>query len=257
MNFYKAFFLEKEIKSLDGLRAMACLMVIIAHLVEVHGSGLNSYLQQALDLGKEGVAFFFTISGFIITYLLLREKKSKDTIKIKKFVLRRSIKIIPVLYLFLIFLVILNQLNFVKIHPDNFLSSFLFFRNYSNAPYSAFTGHVWSLAVEEHFYFFWPAIILFLNKKHLFYFAIFVILISPLIRVGTFYYFPELHIRQDIMTHCRIDSFMFGALLAMAYFEDKLKWLNSKIKHPALTLWCLIIFYCLIHPTLKMHSFKG
>lgn len=248
---------EKEIKGIDGLRALAILMVIMAHLVDVNSGSLSNFFVEALDLGKEGVTLFFSISGFIISFLLIKEKQKSGTISFNNFITRRTLKIIPVLYIFLIFLVALNMFGMVHISPDNFLSSFFFYRNYSNSAYSSFTGHIWSLAVEEHFYLFWPLVIFLLDDKKLKWFIWFVILISPILRIVTFLKFPEARARQDIMTHCRLDGFMFGALLAREYYTDQLSRFTSYFRSPKLWLFILGILYFCVLPTLKYHSFKG
>lgn len=253
----KTLFKEKQIKSLDGLRAIACMAVIIAHLADKHTLSLTPFLKEYLEIGKEGVALFFTISGFIITHLLYKEKTRTKEINIAKFYFRRMIKIIPVLYCYLLFLVIVNVPLKLALSFDGLLSCFLFYKNYSFSEYSVYTGHIWSLANEEHFYLIWPWIVLYFNKKSINYLAILIVLASPLIRVATYLFFPSLHRLIDIMSHCRLDSFMIGCLIAInyEYLLEKIKNIETRKMH----LWGagILVLYFFILPYYKFHAFKG
>lgn len=250
-------FKEKEIKSLDGLRALACFAVIIAHLSDKHTPVQDVFWREYLEVGKEGVALFFSLSGFIITLLLLREKQKYGEINIVKFISRRIIKIIPVLYVFLIFLCILMAFGVINISYESMLSSFLFYKNYSLSLYSVYNGHVWSLAVEEHFYLIWPFIVSYFNKRSLNIICVLLIIISPIMRVYTYYYHPELRRLLDIMTHNRIDSFMFGCLAAINY-ELITGWVKEKINtKTSLVGSILLAIMFLVLPVFKDHSFRG
>lgn len=257
MKIKDVLFKEKEIGSLDGLRALACLAVILAHIADKHSNKITENLKFFLDIGKEGVALFFTISGFIITLLLIKEKQKRGTISFRHFYFRRFIKIVPVLYIFLFFLLIFVFTNRIQVSLDNLLSCFLFYKNYSLSLYSQYTGHVWSLANEEHFYLFWPIFVLIFNRKVLNFFAIFLIIISPVFRVLTFMKFPEYRHLIDIMTHCRLDSFMIGCLIAInfEYLKDKI--LRVEIGKLHLIGFVCLVVYFFILPSYKYHAFKG
>lgn len=87
---------------LNGLRAIAVLMVLITHLEGFKSkAGLpNFYNQHWLrTLGPQGVNIFFTLSGFLITLLLFKEVRLSGTINIKKFYIRRVLRIWPLFYL--------------------------------------------------------------------------------------------------------------------------------------------------------------
>lgn len=153
---------------LNGLRAIAALSVMLSHTL----GKLEYYkLQNQVffsSFAKYGVTIFFTLSGFLITYLLIKELNSINSINVKKFYLRRILRIWP-LYFLGIFLVLLIE-NF-KVETSILYYVFIL----PNIPYAIiFTGgtisyshllvHYWSLGVEEQFYAFWPFIIKYSKK---------------------------------------------------------------------------------------------
>src|SRR5271165_4954607 len=92
-----------KILSLDGLRAISIFMVIVCHI-----SIGTQYEKLFLPIGSMGVEIFFVISGFLITTLLLRERERSGSINLKKFYIRRAYRILPLLFLFIVTLAILN-----------------------------------------------------------------------------------------------------------------------------------------------------
>ena len=154
---------------LNGIRAIAALSVLFAHTtMELKSFGLNSFIfgsypdgnPKATLLAGYGVTIFFVLSGFLITYLLLEEKRIND-INIKKFYIRRILRIWPLYYLYLLLSIvtlILFDLPFEK-------QSILFYIFLTpNIPFVFggaihFIGHYWSLGVEEQFYSFWPWVV--------------------------------------------------------------------------------------------------
>lgn len=190
---------------LNELRAIAALAVIYHH-IELHNS-FNSirshfpfvdYLTG--NVGKNGVFLFFVLSGFLITYLLLREKEKYNTVFLKKFFLRRIYRIWPLYYLIFALSVIvipLLALNFDIFKED--LSSYnkiidihnygikgivfyLFFMP-NVALHSGYfiTGctQAWSVGVEEQFYILWPFLILLFNKNRIIRVFLVVLFIVP------------------------------------------------------------------------------
>ncbi len=132
-------------------------------------------IKSVFNKGYFGVNLFFVLSGFLITYLLLIEKNNSGTINIKNFYIRRILRIWPLFYLalllgFFLFPLITHNFNFNDI-KDHFLSYFMFAGNFDriNTNFSGAgndnLGVLWSIAVEEQFYLFWPILIKFINKK--------------------------------------------------------------------------------------------
>lgn len=143
---------EFHIPSLDGIRAIAALIVFLAHC------GLENVVA-----GGFGVTIFFFLSGFLITTLLRQEYGNKGAISLKKFYLRRVYRIIPPLYIVLLVLLLPYSWGGSSNHATNLavIAQFLQLTNY----YTIFwggdtmipdTGPMWSLAVEEHFYLLFP-----------------------------------------------------------------------------------------------------
>lgn len=144
-------------------------------------------------IGKLGVMLFFTLSGFLITYLLLIEEKEKGKINIKQFYIRRMLRIWPLYYLifFLAFFVLANLSFFrlpnvpvVKVDDFTTITCFIFFlSNYYLAFFAIFpyAAQTWSVSTEEQFYLVWPWILKFSKNKLLS--LIFVVAIVTLVNV--------------------------------------------------------------------------
>lgn len=146
-----------HLKGLNGLRAIAAISVVIAH---IHLDGFIYNDRWPRWLGTYSVTIFFTLSGFLITYLLLTEKK-KATISIRKFYIRRALRIWPLYFAYLLVALILIYVQTPEKLPG-LLPYYLFFA--ANVPNILSTslpylGHYWSLGVEEQFYLFWPWLI--------------------------------------------------------------------------------------------------
>ena len=116
-------------------------------------------------------------------------------------------------------------------------------------------GHSWSLSVEEQFYMTWPfaiALLTFTRSKKV---AFLLILISPVLRVGTYYLFPEWRGRISIMLHTRFDSLMFGCLLSYYFDEGFFDRFLVTIKKYFLHYISLLLILCL-SPFLRL-TFRG
>ena len=126
-------------------------------------------------MGEMGVSLFFTLSGFLITFLLLSEKKETGSISIKKFYARRILRIWPLYYLIIITgLFIIPHITFLEvpdtqnIHQNFFAKVVLYFLIFPNTAWAKFgripfVVQTWSIGVEEQFYLIWPWIITRLN----------------------------------------------------------------------------------------------
>jgi peptidoglycan/LPS O-acetylase OafA/YrhL len=138
-----------KIHSLDGWRAISVAGVLIAHW---DLSFLPDGWRGAAGIG--GVRFFFVISGFLITWLLLREQSSTGRINLKAFYLRRAFRILPVYLAFLGICAVLSP--YTRVNPDSgqWFATLFFGANYADLP--GHFGHLWTLAVEEQFYLVWP-----------------------------------------------------------------------------------------------------
>jgi peptidoglycan/LPS O-acetylase OafA/YrhL len=145
----------RYLPSLDGLRCFSILCVIITHINVTHGIIVDPRLTPYVNSGLFGVRVFFVISGFIITNLLLREDAARGAISLRNFYIRRALRILPLAYLFLITLVVLNSCWNLGLRSIDFVASFCFFKNIRVAT-RGYTEHFWSLSVEEQYYLIFP-----------------------------------------------------------------------------------------------------
>jgi peptidoglycan/LPS O-acetylase OafA/YrhL len=162
----------KYVKGLDTLRALAVLMVIHNHwgFSTIKSSAFLTFiLTRVLPTGSFAVDFFFVLSGFLITNILIKAKKnsigeSKTSI-LKNFIARRCLRIFPIYYICIFVLFILNYPSL----RDHFVYLFTYTENFlvfKQGGWDTFS-HTWSLAVEEQFYLIWPLVILFVPDKYL------------------------------------------------------------------------------------------
>lgn len=181
----------KRIPGLDGLRAVSILLVLCGHAVGTRGFYNNLRFWDHLgDLGNFGVRVFFVISGYIITLLLLKEVGKTGTISIKEFYLRRTLRIFPASYFFLFCLTTAFFLGLLELHRGDLLHAYTYTINFFPQR-SWWVGHLWSLSVEEQFYLLWPATLLFLGVRKGIKAAVAVVLLGPVMRLGTFYFWAS------------------------------------------------------------------
>jgi peptidoglycan/LPS O-acetylase OafA/YrhL len=172
-----------RIPSLDGLRAISIVLVVISHAARTRGFpslGRMAWLTE--KCGEFGVIIFFVISGFLITSLLLREIAANGRISLRDFYLRRSCRIFPVYFVYLAVILMLAALGFVVLRPNDALFALTLTMNY-HYDRSWITGHAWSLSVEEQFYLLWPAVMAFGGPRRRAQIAFAVLLIAPVARV--------------------------------------------------------------------------
>ena len=181
----------KRVPGLDGLRAISILLVLCGHLVGTQGFYNNLAAWDRIgDIANLGVRVFFVISGYLITLLLLREVQKTGTISIKQFYYRRTLRIFPASYSFVVFLTVASLFGWLTLHRGDLWHAYTYTMNYF-PDRSWWVGHLWSLSVEEQFYLLWPATLLFLGTRKGLKAAVAVVLLVPIIRVGTFYLWPS------------------------------------------------------------------
>ncbi len=236
----------KAIPSLDGIRALSILMVILGH--SPHDiPGYLSFLRN----GGIGVSLFFVTSGFLITSLLVNEKEKTGKISLKNFYIKRVFRIFPAYYFFLLAILIAWISNLIPMTANDLVSASLYFWNYSPTTQEFIVGHTWSLAVEEHFYLLWPLIVSSLLLKKSLKVAIGIILASPLIRVATYQFIPMYKARLSILSHTRFDMLMFGCVLAYVWQDVNLRNKFTKFCNK-ISCTVSIIFLLFIHPRIEL-----
>lgn len=155
---FEGFQSQKHFLLLDGIRAIAILAVLWHH-----SSGQIFLNWELFGRGYLGVDLFFVLSGFLITHLLIKEKRQTGKISLSKFYIRRTLRIFPLYYGYLLALLLWA---FVTQSPnlEAMLSSlpyYLFYvSNWMPSDEYLIFYPAWSLAVEEQFYLVWPALIL-------------------------------------------------------------------------------------------------
>lgn len=151
--------------TLDGWRAIAIILVMIAHASNAiwmpGGEHPDAFWFALTRYGAKGVDLFFGISGFLICSRLLEEHETRGRVSLRGFYIRRFARILPPYYVFLATVTVLGIAGLIVTNRGQLLSSLLFVRNYypiRDDP-GWYTGHLWSLAVEEHFYLLWPGLL--------------------------------------------------------------------------------------------------
>src|SRR6185369_12963633 len=155
---------SQHFPTLDGWRAVAILIVMLHHAADSIrrslGEGVVGKLAaEFYDHGRWGVNVFFGISGFLICSRLLSERRRYGRINLGGFYIRRASRILPPLLAFLIVVGLLGLRGVVDIDFNHWLSALGFCANYFTGRQTWYLGHFWSLAIEEHFYLLWPAIL--------------------------------------------------------------------------------------------------
>ena len=211
---------------LNGIRAIAALAVVVTHTTmdlprfnldpNIFGETADRNL-RSLDLAGYGVTMFFALSGFLITYLLTKEK-AKGHINIKKFYMRRILRIWPLYYAYLILILFFTR-NWAPFEPTT-TALYVFFG--ANIPYILGTpmhllGHYWSLGVEEQFYLFWPWINR-LKKDRVLKVSIIVICSILLLRFYLQYKEPGSFL-SSFLEYSRFHCMLFGCITALFFYE--------------------------------------
>lgn len=227
---------SKRLLSLDVLRAVAIALVLIRHfevapdlngsislLLRTH-SGLHgiaaAVIASLYRVGWVGVDLFFVLSGFLVSGLLFSEFRRTGSLNIARFLVRRGFKIYPSFYTFLCLVTVISALAG---HPPSIrplLGELLFLQNYIGKLWN----HTWSLAVEEHFYLLLAAGFYFATRRpsadclrfipHFFVAVAALLLGARLLHAWDVPFSFETHVEP---THFRIDSLLFGVVIAYFY----------------------------------------
>ncbi|MFM2194585.1 MAG: hypothetical protein RL092_185 [Bacteroidota bacterium] len=255
---------KEHFKGIDSLRFFAALAVFFTHVELVKkftGYGthwivpderITKFTALQSVVSKEvgwlspliayssalGVVFFFVLSGFLITYLLLKEKENYGEIQVKSFYLRRILRIWPLYYfIFIIGFFVLPQFDFFavpeqdKYFGPNFWGNFFLYALFMpNLAFSIYTkavpniGQSWSIGVEEQFYLAWPWVIKkSLNlERTLIRIILALVLIKTLLILGSrFYPNDVLSIVKKFFGMSKIECMALGGLGAYYFYHKK------------------------------------
>lgn len=236
-----------HLNGLNGIRAIAALIVVFSHV----GQALAAYElpeMQGLDMASYGVTIFFTLSGFLITFLLLSEKKKFGTVSIKKFYIRRILRIWPLYYLYLLISVI--SLYYFDKHLLN--GNLIFFiLMMANVPYILSERfpvivHFWSLGVEEQFYLFWPWVVK--NREKLTSWLIAFILVMMFLKFISWVYFLKSgnKIPMNVIHITRFHCMAIGAFGAALYQNRNELFIKISVSKVTQFFVFGVLFICLI-----------
>jgi peptidoglycan/LPS O-acetylase OafA/YrhL len=149
----------RQLPAFDGWRAVSILLVLGLHVQYATGipASWSNWAMRWFD-GLLGVRFFFTISGFLITWLMLKEEKETGFMSLKNFYWRRVLRIFPVYFACLGVLALLQLAGITSQPRSAWIQLLTFTRNFYQSGHmlGPISLHFWSLAVEEQFYLFWP-----------------------------------------------------------------------------------------------------
>lgn len=163
-----------RIKGLDGIRAIAVILVVLSHNIVYEAMGIDREKYPGLFRvlsPSNGVSIFFVLSGFLITYLLIIEHAKHGRVSLSNFYMRRILRLFPLYFLAVGMLFIMTRIGATAMEPHIFRYLFTYTQNYMPPEYNApAIGHLWSLAVEEHFYLVWPVLFI-VSRKMAFVFA--------------------------------------------------------------------------------------
>ena len=165
---YERFVQTRHLPGLDGLRCLAILPVIWHHATP-------RLLPGVLGKGAVGVDLFFALSGFLITTLLLRERRGSGEIRLTAFYARRSLRIFPLYYVVLAFYALRAlQTQAGSVVARHFLHALPFHATYTAnwfvdyaVPHPVMFAFSWSLCVEEQFYWVWPILMACFRRRAL------------------------------------------------------------------------------------------
>lgn len=221
---------QRRIPTLDGLRGVAILMVMIYHqTIMTSETGLDRLVMGVTQIGWAGVDLFFVLSGFLITGILYDARGGLHYFR--NFYARRILRIFPLYYAVVFFaLVILPWFphqwaaNFARVEGDE-LWYWLYLSNFLIAYHGQFRHAIldisWSLAIEEQFYLVWPLVVACCSRRQLISICGALIGGALTLRVGLVLVETN-PITVYALTFCRIDALAVGALIALAIREGAL-----------------------------------
>ena len=218
----------------DGLRAISISIVLLRHFEVSH-----------LIPGGFGVTVFFFISGVLITRLLLAEFRQNGRVSLKQFYLRRFVRLMPAL-LALVFITSMARIaSGDSVPASELFATIFYYRNYFNYVAACISDYdvlvrgwnqTWSLSIEEHFYFLFPPLLLWIgpaNPRALRFFGG-IVVVPLLLRIIYWFIVPSAEDYNYCATEARIDSILSGSLLALSTQFLPFSRLKSLIGNPVL-----------------------
>ena len=226
--------------NLNGLRFIAAFLVIIHHIEQIKSIfKIDNYwvtIPFVGIIGKLGVVLFFVLSGFLITYLLLAEEHSFKNISIRKFYIRRMLRIWPLYFLIIIlaFFILPNIDLFTLpgfgkdvIYSNLLFKLFLYAIFFPNLVISLlgvvpYASHTWSIGTEEQYYLVWPIVLKYFKKYRMnlmFIIIIFYLLFDKLLSTHYSDFLPYKSVIRAFWSSFNIDCMAIGGIYAILLFQ--------------------------------------
>jgi len=231
--------------NLNGVRFIAASMVFVHHVEQAKNAlGIPNIYGSAViqHMGRLGVGLFFVLSGFLITYLLLQEKKNHGDISTLAFYLRRAFRIWPVYFVVILssyfifpYIPLLEypgavenvtnyyweRLSFLLVILPNF--AFILY----DLPY--WCAQAWSIGVEEQFYYLWPWLLKYPRRRWAI-ILLFAAITALILWTGLHFLDDPIEIKKEkvlaFLGQFRLQVMAYGGLLAWVVFSDKQRLLN-------------------------------
>lgn len=256
---------NKKIPSLDGLRALSIFLVLFDHAAHSLSPDItHNWLYTILSNSDLGVRIFFVISGYLITRLLLEETERNGKINLKKFYIKRVLRIFPVFYLFILVIVLMNIIVGDVFYWTDILIAGTFLWNMKSLIQPGrndygdtgswrnpgrdgwlLLGHFWTLAMEEQFYLIWPFVMKKVHShKKLIRICIAIMLLMPLVRVAAYFLLPQARGQINAMIFTSCDTLLIGsaaALIEKTRFKEKFIRILSDPRVVALSIVAIFI----------------
>ncbi|BAU55407.1 acyltransferase family protein [Mucilaginibacter gotjawali] len=205
---------------LDFLRFVGVFLVMVNHIYVKGDSILDNVFKVIRVGGWSGVDLFFVLSGYLVSGLIIKEHKLYGSFNASRFLIRRGFKIYPTYYIFILFSFFLGIYSKSVTHKPTLAGLFhesVFVANY----FSLNNSHLWSISVEEHFYFALALVFLLLLKykkvqlKSFVLIYIFLLVIGIGFRLYNYFTYSDYDFPRDYTkSHFRFDALFFGVLIA-------------------------------------------
>jgi peptidoglycan/LPS O-acetylase OafA/YrhL len=228
--------------SVNGWRAISILLVLGNHTPVILGfPPAHSHFFATWIDGNLGVRFFFSISGFLITWFMLAEAAERKEISLKNFYIRRSLRIWPVYFAYVAIFLGFQICGRNDQSGDAWRGVFTFTRNFhdqitgNDGDWA--TAHLWSLSIEEQFYLFWPISFCYFGKRGRIGFLVAAILFSIGFRTIELFGLYDRHhshyLFQEYSTFNYLDCLAWGCLGAFALAAHRVRLETFARKHSA------------------------